>query len=309
MLILFPPLAPAAAAAGYAWSELFALLQPGIVPLLMLIMLCMGLTLTPRDFLEVGRYRGALLAGVGLQFLVMPLAALLVASVAGLSDEMVVGMVLVGSVAGGTSSNVMTYLARGHVALSISMTAFSTVLSIAMTPLLLTLLVGSRVLVPASDILVSLLQIILLPVLAGVLCNHYAGRWVRRVQPVLAPLAMLVILVIIACVVALNAGALVSVGPAIIVATLVHNLTGLALGYLAAMLLGFERAVCRTIALEVGMQNSGLATALALKFFSPLAALPGAVFSVWLNITGALFVTICGRFAEDRGETGSAAYE
>jgi BASS family bile acid:Na+ symporter len=294
-LKLFPLWAPLAAAIGLLLAEPLTGWRGAIVPLLTGVMLCMGLTLTPRDFARVGRYRFAFLAGLVLQFTVMPLMAVLIAKLFGLGPDLTVGLVLVGSVAGGTSSNVMTFLARGNVALSVAMTATSTLAGVVMTPLLLSLLVGSTVDVPAGDMLLSLFRIVLLPVALGVTLNVLAGRHVRKVLPALAPLAVLAILIIIAIVVGLNADRLRNVAFMVVLATLLHNVSGLALGYLAATLLRFEPAIRRTIALEVGMQNSGLATALALKFFSPAAALPGAIFSVWLNITGSVFASLSTR--------------
>jgi BASS family bile acid:Na+ symporter len=294
-LKLFPLWAPLAAAIGLFFAEPLADWRGAIVPLLTVVMLCMGLTLTPRDFVKVGQYRFAFLTGLVLQFTVMPLMAVLIATLFRLGPDLTVGLVLVGSVAGGTSSNVMTFLARGNVALSVAMTATSTLAGVVMTPLLLSLLVGSTVDVPAGDMLLSLFRIVLLPVALGVTLNAVAGRHVRSVLPALAPLAVLAILVIIAIVVGLNAKPLRDVGLSVVLATLAHNVSGLALGYLAARLMRFEPAVCRTIALEVGMQNSGLATALALKFFSSVTALPGAIFSVWLNITGSVFASLSTR--------------
>lgn len=297
-LKLFPLWAPLAAVFGLSFSHLLDGWGSAIVPLLTVVMLCMGLTLKPRDFIDVGRHRLAFLAGLALQFSVMPLMALLIATVFRLGPELTVGLVLVGSVAGGTASNVMTFLARGNVALSVAMTATSTLAGVVMTPLLLRLLVGSTVEVPAADMLASLFRIVLLPVLAGVVLNRLFEPAIRRVLPFLAPLAVAAILLIIAIVVALNAGRLREVGLAVVFATLLHNVSGLALGYLAAWALRFEPAVRRTLAIEVGMQNSGLATALALKFFAPAAALPGAIFSVWLNVTGAVFAAIARRRSE-----------
>ncbi|MGD2128619.1 MAG: bile acid:sodium symporter family protein [Lysobacterales bacterium] len=294
-LKLFPLWAPLAAAIGLLFAEPLADWRGAIVPLLTVVMLCMGLTLTPRDFVRVGRYRFAFLTGLILQFTVMPLMAVLIATIFRLGPDLTVGLVLVGSVAGGTSSNVMTFLARGNVALSVAMTATSTLAGVVMTPLLLSLLVGSTVDVPAGDMLLSLFRIVLLPVALGVTLNAVAGRYVRSVLPALAPLAVLAILVIIAIVVGLNAKPLRDVGLSVVLATLLHNVSGLALGYFAAKLMRFEPAICRTIALEVGMQNSGLATALALKFFSSVTALPGAIFSVWLNITGSVFASLSAR--------------
>jgi BASS family bile acid:Na+ symporter len=294
-LKLFPLWAPLAAAAGFLLAGPLAGWGGAIVPLLTVIMLCMGLTLKPRDFVAVGGYRLAFLAGLLLQFTVMPLMALLIATLFRLGPDLTVGLVLVGSVAGGTASNVMTFIARGNVALSVAMTATSTLAGVVMTPLLLSLLVGTTVDVPAADMLASLFRIVLLPVLIGVTINSLTPQVVRKLAPALAPLAVLAILTIIAIVVALNADRLREVALAVVFATLLHNVSGLLLGYGAAKLLRFEPAICRTIALEVGMQNSGLATALALKFFTPVAALPGAIFSVWLNITGSVFASLSTR--------------
>lgn len=304
-LKLFFVWAPGAAIAGFLFNGQLAPLSAYIVPLLMLVMLCMGLTLKPSDFFNVAKYKTALLAGMGLQFTIMPLTALLISHAFGLSQDLTVGLVLVGSVAGGTSSNVMTYIAGGNVALSVSMTALSTLFSVVMTPLLLTLLIGSNVDIPAAAILISLFKIILLPIGLGVTINTFAHQWIRKCESVFAPLSVLTILTIIAIVVAINKGNLANIGIGVVLATLIHNVSGLALGYLAAFLLGFDRVVCRTLAIEVGMQNSGLATALALKFFSPLAALPGAIFSVWLNITGSIFASICLRFDKKIESTNS----
>ena len=295
---LFPVLAPLAGLAGYAFSDPLSGGAPAIVPLLMVIMLSMGLTLNLADFARVGRYRWAVLAGMVLQFGVMPLTALAISMALGLDRDLTIGMLLVGTVAGGTASNVMAYLARGNVALSVSMTALSTLLSVVMTPLLLTLMVGSRVSVPVVDMLESLLKIILFPVALGVFINTRLHTWAERVQPLLPAISVFAILTVIAIVVALNARRIDTMAGTIAVATLAHNLSGLTLGYLAARALGFDASTRRTIALEVGMQNSGLATALAVKFFSSAAALPGAIFSIWLNLTGSAFAAACVRSDE-----------
>lgn len=304
-LKLFPVWAPLAAFLGFIFAPLLSTWGGSIVPLLTVIMLCMGLTLKPADFIAMGGYKGAFLLGMFLQFSVMPVTALLISIAFGLSPGLTVGMVLVGSVAGGTSSNVMTYIARGNVALSVSMTACSTLASVVMTPLLLSLLVGQQVDVPAVDMLVSLFRIILLPVVLGLAINTFASRLVSRLTPALAPLSVAAILLIIAVVVALNAANLSSVALSVVFATLLHNVTGLVLGYLTARLCHFDKIICRTIAIEVGMQNSGLATALAIKFFTPISALPGAIFSVWLNVTGSIFASLCVQ-ADTRPKTSSS---
>jgi BASS family bile acid:Na+ symporter len=286
---LFPLLAIIGAALGYLLPDLIGSAKVAIVPLLMLVMLGMGLTLHASDFQKLAKLKSALLLGILLQFSVMPLAALLVSHLFNLSTQLTIGMLLVGSVAGGTASNVMTFLAKGNVALSVSMTATSTLASVILTPIIMLGLAGSSVAVPATEMLHSLMMIILLPVAAGVLLNSFASKYLQNLGPHFALLAIAAIVLIIAIVVALNADRLSSINPVILLAPLVHNLIGLLLGYQAAKLCGFNAAICRTLAIEVGMQNSGLATALALKFFTPLAAVPGAIFSVWLNITGAIF--------------------
>lgn len=292
---LFPLWAIVGAALGFYFPELFSPGRSAIVPLLMLVMLSMGLTLRTDDFIQLGAYKHGLLLGLVMQFSVMPLTALSLSYLFALDQELMIGMLLVGTVAGGTASNVMAYLAGGNVAMSVSMTAVSTLASIVLTPLLLTLLLGTAVNVPAWDMLLSLIKIILIPITVGVICNSYFSNQVARLTPLLAPVSIVVISYIIAIVVALNAHRIATMGAAVALASLLHNLTGLFLGYLAARMLGFDSAIRRTIALEVGMQNSGLATALALKFFTPASALPGALFSIWLNLTGSIYAAWCRR--------------
>ncbi|WNC66973.1 bile acid:sodium symporter family protein [Thalassotalea nanhaiensis] len=296
---LFPLWAILAAGSGFAFPAELSGFKSFIVPLLTLVMLCMGLTLRAQDFIDIPKYKTAMLAGMLLQFTVMPLSALLISIAFNFSTELTVGMVLVGSVAGGLSSNVMTFIAGGNVAMSVSMTAMSTLLSVFMTPFLLTLLVGSSVEVPATSMLLSLLKIILVPVAIGVVINTYAHKYVEKISPALAPFTVFTIIMIIAIVVALNSDNLATVGVVAVIGTLCHNVLGMSLGYGVSHLLGFDKKVSRTIALEVGMQNSALATALALKFFAPIAALPGAIFSVWLNITGSIFASLCLRLDKE----------
>ncbi|GHB10840.1 bile acid:sodium symporter family protein [Modicisalibacter luteus] len=281
------------------WAILFAILaawQPGwftslagqIKLLLAIIMFAMGLTLSRHDFLGVVRAPLPVAVGVVLQFTVMPVAALAVSWVLGLDAALTTGMVLVGATAGGTASNVMTWLAGGHVALSVSMTLVSTLISVVATPLLAWLLVGQSVDVPVAGMFMSIAQLVIAPIALGVIIHHFLGQQIRRVEPLLATIAMAAIVLIIAIVVGLNAGRLATLGPLVTVAVILHNAIGLAGGYGVGRLLGFDQRVARTIAIEVGMQNSGLAVALANQFFSATAALPGALFSVWHNVSGSL---------------------
>ncbi|WP_462172244.1 bile acid:sodium symporter family protein [Pseudoalteromonas xiamenensis] len=291
VLQLFPIWALAFSAIAFFKPELFTGLKALIVPLLTVIMLTMGLTLTPSDFLRIKDSKKAVLAGVVLQFTVMPAVAFFVSNVFQLDDALLIGMVLVGAVAGGTASNVLCYLAKGDVALSITMTAISTLLGVALTPLLIELLVGQIVDIPTSSMILSLFKIVLLPVAFGIVLNHFFKATMAKIADVLPIFSMASIVFIIAIIVALNANKLHSVGIIMLAAVIVHNGSGLLLGYLAGKALGFEPKICKTIALEVGMQNSGLAVALAMKFFTPTAAIAGTIFSIWHNVSGSILAS------------------
>ncbi|WP_404421226.1 bile acid:sodium symporter family protein [Thalassospira australica] len=288
LLQLFPLWAALLSLLAYFVPGAFTSMSGAIIPLLTVIMLAMGLTLTTRDFANVAKSRKAMAVGVALQFLIMPAAAWSVATLFGFGPELMIGMLLVGSVAGGTSSNVMCYLAKGDTALSISMTAASTLIGVFLTPVLASFFAGQSIDVPVQPMLMTLLQVVLVPVAIGVALNEFASKWVRKIEGLFPYVSMFAILLIIAIVVALNAGKIATVGLIVAFAVILHNAIGLALGYGITALLGFDRKICRTIAFEVGLQNSGLATALALKFFTPAAALPGTLFSVWHNISGSL---------------------
>ncbi|WP_105901969.1 bile acid:sodium symporter family protein [Vibrio gangliei] len=285
---LFPLWAILISFVAYFQPALFQPLKGYIVPLLVIIMMAMGLTLTAGDFANVVKQKLAITVGIILQFTIMPLVALMISFVLGFSPELTVGMVLVGSVAGGTSSNVMCYLAKGDVALSISMTAISTLLGVVLTPLLSEMLAGQAVDVPAAAMLMSLVKIVLLPVAIGIVINQFAHGFTKKLEPVLPVVSMVAIVMIIGIVIALNASQFAAIGPIIALAVVLHNGFGLLSGYWVCRLLGFNETISRTIAFEVGLQNSGLATALAMKFFTPAAAMPGTLFSLWHNISGSI---------------------
>lgn len=285
---LFPLWALLIALAAFLAPPVFKPILPWVALLLGLVMFAMGVTLTPGDFRRVAREPGPVLAGLGLHYLIMPLAAFLIARMLSLPPQLAVGMVLVGSVASGTSSTVMVYLAGGDVALSVSISAISTLVGVIVTPLLVQLYAAHGVQVNVLGLLLSIVRIVLVPVALGVLVNMLAHKQVRRVERLLPLVSMAAILLIISAVVAGTAGAIATVGPLVLLAVVLHNGVGYAGGYWGGRLLGFSESVCRTLAFEVGMQNSGLAAALGKMYFSPLAALPGAVFSVWHNISGSL---------------------
>jgi len=285
---LFPLWALLFAAAAFFSPATFKPILPHVTLLLGIIMFAMGVTLTPADFRRVAREPGPVAAGIVLHYIIMPLAAFVIARMLGLSSQLAVGMVLVGSVASGTSSTVMVYLAGGDVALSVTISAVSTLVGVVATPLLVRLYVAHGIEVNTLGLLISIARIVLLPVALGVIVNVLAHQAVRRVEPLLPLVSMLSILLIIAAVVGATAGAIASVGPIVLLAVVLHNATGYLGGYWGGRLLGFPESICRTLAFEIGMQNSGLAAALGKLYFSPLAALPGAIFSVWHNISGSL---------------------
>jgi BASS family bile acid:Na+ symporter len=285
---LFPLWAMLGALLAWVAPAPFATCRPAILPLLGVVMFGMGAGLRAENFLVVLRRPTPVLLGLGLQFLMMPLAGWLLALLAGLPPQLAAGMILVGCSPGGTASNVICYLARGDVALSITLTAISTLLAIVATPLLMLLYAGKMVYVPALDMLQTIFWIIVLPVVLGTGLNHLLHGSMAVVRSIFPLVSVFAIVVIIAIIVALNRQQLADVAAVLIVLVVLHNIAGLAGGYWVSRWLGQDRRISRTLAIEVGMQNSGLAVALAVKYFSVAAALPGALFSVWHNMSGAM---------------------
>jgi bile acid:Na+ symporter, BASS family len=287
-VLLFPLAAVLASVAALMWPEPFAASRAAIVPLLGLVMFGMGMTLTFRDFLAVARRPRTVAVGIVLQYLLMPLFAWALGYLLQLPLAVTAGLILVGACPGGTASNVICYLARGDVALSITLTTLSTLLAVLLTPLLTWLYIGQRVPVPVVDMLLSIVLIIIIPVLLGLLLRSAAGARLQHIENWFSWLSMLAIVFIISIIMALNHDQVLLLAMPVAFAVMLHNLLGLGAGYVLPRLLGFDARVARTIAIEVGMQNSGLGVALALKYFSPLSALPGALFSIWHNLSGAL---------------------
>ncbi len=292
---LFPLWALLLSLIAFVFSEPFSALEAAIVPLLAGVMFMMGLTLTRNDFIRISKDPRPVFIGILLQFVLMPFLAITLAGMLQLSNQLTVGMVLVGSCAGGTASNVIAYLAKGDVALSISMTLTSTLVGVFATPLLCAFYLTETVAVDSFGMLMSIVQMVFLPVFAGVLVNHWLHQQVASFEKFLPTLSILFILLIIAIVVALNSSRLVDIGVLTLLAVVLHNSFGLAGGFFISRLCGFNLRQSQTIAIEVGMQNSGLGVALALQYFSATAALPGALFSVWHNISGSVLASIWGR--------------
>lgn len=265
--------------------------QTWIVYLLGAVMFCMGISLTVQDFKHALERYPLIIFALLLQFGLMPLIAWQLSTWAGLSVALTAGMILVGSVPGGTASNVICYLSKGDVALSITITTISTFLAIVVTPLLAYAYLNHTIEISIINMMWSIFYIVGLPVSLGVALNHFASIIVKPLQRFAADTSILLICLIIAIIVALNKENLLSVSLVITGLVLAHNLLGLFIGYILTLLLTRNKKLSKTIAIEVGMQNSGLAVALAVKFFTPATALPGALFSIIHNVTGSIIAS------------------
>ncbi|QGK70762.1 bile acid:sodium symporter family protein [Allosaccharopolyspora coralli] len=284
-----------AAVVGMVLPAQTEVLAPAVPYLLGLIMFGMGLTLRLSDFTVVGRHPQAFGVGVLAQFVVMPCVGWVLGAGLGLSPELAVGMILVGAAPGGTASNVVVYLAKGDVALSVAMTSASTLLAPLLTPLIVLALAGSTLPVNPGELFVSIVAIVLVPVVLGVLARALVPRAVEASLPVLPCVSVLGIAVVVAAVVGGSAEAVFSSGVLVLLAVVLHNGFGLLLGYGAARLMGLPESARRAISVEVGMQNSGLAASLATTHFTVIAALPAAVFSLWHNVSGAVAASYWAR--------------
>ncbi|WP_276836417.1 bile acid:sodium symporter family protein [Megasphaera stantonii] len=263
--------------------------------LLGVVMFGMGMTLTFQDFKRVLQRPWEVLLGVVAQFLIMPLAAWFLVWLFALPPELAIGVVLVGTCPGGTASNVISYLAKGDVALSVSMTMATTLLAPVVTPTLTWLLAGSWIEVSFTAMMISIAQMVLLPLLLGLTAHHFFERTVERVLPVMPVVSVVTIVLLVGGVVALGAESLLDVGLLMAAIVVLHNAFGLVLGYGMARLFRLDSKKARTVSIEVGMQNSGMAASLAVLYFSPAAAIPGAIFSVWHNISGSIVANYFAR--------------
>ncbi|GAA0901229.1 ketopantoate/pantoate/pantothenate transporter PanS [Rothia nasimurium] len=285
---LFPLWAVLVSLLAYIRPGAFLPAAPWISQLLMLVMFGMGVTLSVDDFRRVLLRPAPVLAGTFLHYLVMPLAAWVLAKLFRMPPDLAAGMILVGSVASGTASNVIIYLAKGDVALSVTLSSVSALVGVIATPLLTRFYVDTRIAPDTLGMLLSIVQIVALPIGLGLIVHHTFGRMVKRIEPGLPVFSMLCVLVLIGIVVAGSQPSIASVGLVTFVAVVLHNGIGLLSGYWGGKLFRFDESTCRTLAIEVGMQNSGLAATLGKLYFSPLAALPGALFSVWHNLSGSM---------------------
>jgi len=266
-----------------------------IIPMLAMIMFSMGLTQTLQDFTRVFRQPKPIMIGLALQYSVMPVLAYIIALVMGLDEQLALGLIIVGCCAGGTASNVITYLAGGNVALSISMTLVSTLLGVLLTPWLIQFYAGHLVIIEVLPMLITISKIVLIPVLLGLGLRYCFDGQIQKIQWLLPHISTVLIVFIIAIVVALNAARFSQVGATLVLAIMLHNGLGLLIGYGVARLCSLADADVKALAIEVGMQNSGLGVALAIKYFAAGSALPGALFSIWHNISGSLLAAAWSR--------------
>lgn len=273
---------------GFAWATKYTTWFLGAA------MFGMGLTIKTEDFKVVFTRPKDLCIGFLLQYTVMPVTAFVLAKVFGLSADLALGVILVGCCPGGTASNVITYVAGGDVPLSVGMTIVSTILAPVCTPVLVYLLAGSWVEVSLITMMMSVVKVVLIPVLLGILIYRIFPKQINAVRELLPLISVIAIVMIISGIVGSNAQKILSCGVLVMVVVAIHNIVGLCLGTGVAKLFKLDGKKVTAIGIEVGMQNSGLAISLATANFAanPLATLPGAIFSVWHNISGTLYAGI-----------------
>ncbi len=277
---------------GFLFPETFKHIAPYIVTLLGIIMFGMGLTISVDDFRELARRPFEVAIGVVAHFLIMPLLAVLLTKIIPMPPEVAAGVILVGCCPGGTSSNVMTYLAKGDVALSVACTSVTTLAAPIVTPFLVWMFASQYLPVNAWAMFISIVQVIIVPLALGFLAQKLLPRAVKIAIPVLPLISVVGIVLIVSAVVGASKGAIAQSGLLIFAVVVLHNGLGYLLGFFAAKAFGLNFYKQKALAIEVGMQNSGLGAALATAYFSPIAAVPSAIFSVWHNISGALLANV-----------------
>ena len=270
------------------YPALFIWVKPQIPKLLGVIMFGMGITLTLSDFKGVLKYKRLIVAGIIMQYTIMPLLALIISFILQLPKEVMAGMIIVGACPSGTSSNVMAYIGKANLSLSITLTLFTTLIAPLVTPLIIFICLNHNIEIPFLSMVSSVFWMVLFPLIDGLVLRHFLYRRIKKVIPIFPAISIICIIVIIACVVALNQSLLLTFPIIIFVAVILHNGCGLGLGYFFAKLLKAKEREARTLAFEVGLQNSGLGVSLATEFFTVVAALPSTIFSVWHNLSGIL---------------------
>lgn len=296
---LFPLWVLLCAGIAYLAPDPFKPYSKSIPWLLGIVMLGMGLTMSLDDFKLVFKRPRDVIAGVALRYAIMPGIAFGVSKILGLSPSLAAGLILVGCCPSGTASNVMTFIAKGDTALSVTISSINTCLAPIVTPFIFLFLADTLIPVDAAALLIDILKIVLAPIAIGVAINMVAGGLVKRVVTFIPLVSVAAIIAIITIVVALSAAKLATVAVIAFVAVVAHNTLGLSLGYGAARGIGMSHRKGKAVSFEIGMENSGLAVALAIAHLDPVAAIPGAIFSVWHNFSGSLLAGYWGGRDED----------
>ena len=266
--------------------------------LLMIIMFGMGLSLKFEDFKIVLIRPKDIIIGCVAQFTIMPLLAFVLCKLFNLEPALMVGVILVGACPGGTSSNVITYLSKGDVALSVGMTSINTILAPVLTPLITYLLLSTTVNVDTFSMFISIINVVIIPIVLGFVINKFFAKFTQKVIKILPLISVMGICMIVASVVSHNASKILSTGLIVFSVVILHNILGYVCGFGLGKILKYNTAKTKAISIEIGMQNSGLATNLALTSFASLAmaTVPGAIFSVWHNISGAILASIYNKW-------------
>lgn len=269
--------------------------------LLMIVMFGMGLTLKPADFFVVFKRPKDIIIGCIAQFTIMPLLAFGLGKLFGLEAGLLAGIILVGTCPGGTSSNVITYLSKGDVALSVGMTSVNTLLAPLLTPAITYLLLRTTVQVDVLSMFLSIIKVVIVPIVLGFVINHFFGKYTAKAADALPLISVAAIALIVAAVVSHNAQRILETGAVVFAVVVLHNVLGYALGFILGILLKLPLSKRKALSVEIGMQNSGLATSLAGTAFPDLAmaTVPGAIFSVWHNISGAVLANILRRMGNE----------
>ena len=269
--------------------------------LLMVVMFGMGLTLKPADFIVVFKRPKDIIIGCIAQFTIMPLLAFGLGKLFGLEAGLLAGIILVGTCPGGTSSNVITYLSKGDVALSVGMTSVNTLLAPLLTPAITYLLLRTTVQVDVLSMFLSIIKVVIVPIVLGFVINHFFGKYTAKAADALPLISVAAIALIVSAVVSHNAQRILETGAVVFAVVVLHNVLGYALGFILGILLKLPLSKRKALSVEIGMQNSGLATSLAGTAFPDLAmaTVPGAIFSVWHNISGAVLANILRRMGNE----------
>ncbi|MDY6216636.1 bile acid:sodium symporter family protein [Actinobacillus porcinus] len=284
---------------AFQFPDTYKQFAPYIPYLLGIVMFGMGITLTFNDFGEVFKHPKSVIIGVVGQFVIMPAIAFALAKCFNLPADLAIGVILVGSCPGGTSSNVMTYLAKGNTALSVACTTISTLLAPLLTPVIFYLLASQWLEIDAAGMFISVLKMVLFPIFLGLVVRALFKKQISEISQTMPLLSVISIVLILAAVVAVSKDKIVESGLLIFGVVVLHNCLGYLVGFFAAKLLGLNIADSKAVSIEVGMQNSGLGAALAAAHFNPIAAVPSAVFSFWHNVSGPILANIFSNIKND----------